>query len=93
MKWATSVRHLVLAAEACGRMAELPPSLVGLRVVQLWAVGEVLGPLQDLGTWESCGTAGRRTYSAGERSRYPSITANRYSPATVEIRRHVVAGA
>ncbi len=28
-------------------------------------------------TWESCGTAGRRTYSAGERSRYPSITANR----------------
>lgn len=48
MKWATSVRHLELAAEACGRMAELPPSLVGLRVMQLWAVGEVLGPPQDL---------------------------------------------
>ena len=48
MKWATSVRHLELAAEACSRMAELPPSLVGLRVVQLWAVGEVLGPPQDL---------------------------------------------
>ena len=52
MKWSTGVGHLQLAAEACVRMAELPPRVRGLRVTQLWAVGEILGPRRDL-EWTS----------------------------------------
>jgi hypothetical protein len=48
VKWSTAVQHVELAAQACARMAELPPSLVGLRVRQLWAAGEILGAPRDL---------------------------------------------
>jgi len=48
VKWAIGVQHVQLAAQACAQMADLPPLLAGLRVTQLWAVGDILGPPQEL---------------------------------------------
>src|SRR3954451_7253428 len=42
--------------------------------------------------WDSGGTVGRRTCSAGECSRRPSMTQVRWNPATTDIRRDMVEG-
>src|SRR4051794_26770865 len=42
--------------------------------------------------WDSGGTVGRRTCSAGECSRRPSMTQVRWNPATTDIRRDTVEG-
>jgi hypothetical protein len=41
---------------------------------------------------DSAGTCGRHTYSAGERSRTPTITHVREKPATTDMRRDTVDG-
>ncbi len=48
MKWTTAVRHVEELAVKCGEMASLPPSIHPLRVVELWAVGDVLGEPRDV---------------------------------------------
>lgn len=48
MKWSTAVGHVRRLAEQCAEMAELPSGLPLVRVTALWAVGDVLGPPQDL---------------------------------------------
>jgi hypothetical protein len=45
VKWARGVHHL---AELVRQVAELPSSFSRLRVVELWAVGELLGAPRDL---------------------------------------------
>ncbi|NUT48781.1 MAG: hypothetical protein HOV94_15955 [Saccharothrix sp.] len=44
MKWTRAVRHVEELAARCGEVAGLP----GLRVVALWAAGDILGPPRDL---------------------------------------------
>lgn len=48
VKWSRAVHHLTELAEACGRLAGSP--IVPLKVRQLWAAGEILGPERDLET-------------------------------------------
>ena len=48
MNWDRAIHHIELAAQGCARAAVLPPTLVPLRVTQLWAVGAILGPQTDL---------------------------------------------
>jgi hypothetical protein len=48
MKWTRAVHHLEELAGYCVEMAERPTSIVPLRVVQLWAFGEILGEQRDL---------------------------------------------
>lgn len=48
MKWARTVHHVESLAQSCAEMADRPTSLFPLRVCELWAVGEVLGPPADL---------------------------------------------
>ncbi|WP_158852043.1 DUF7711 family protein [Saccharothrix deserti] len=48
MKWSRAVRHVEELAAKCGELAGLPSSIHPLRVVQLWAVGDILGEPRDL---------------------------------------------
>ncbi|MCU1688020.1 MAG: hypothetical protein JWQ81_8759 [Amycolatopsis sp.] len=48
MKWTRAVHHLEELVDQCAEMAERPTSIVPLRVVQLWAFGDILGEQQDL---------------------------------------------
>jgi hypothetical protein len=48
MKWTRAVHHLESLVQSCADMATRPTSLFPLRVAQLWATGEVLGPPRDL---------------------------------------------
>jgi len=48
MKWARAIHHLDSLAQSCAERAVLPTSVFPLRVTQLWAVGDVLGPPRDL---------------------------------------------
>ena len=48
MNWTRAVHHVESAAEQCTRMTELPASMVSLRVTELWAFGDVLGPPHEL---------------------------------------------
>jgi hypothetical protein len=48
VKWTRAVQHLRALAEKCAEMATLPTSLQSLRVVRLWAVGDVLGDMREL---------------------------------------------
>ena len=48
MKWTRAVHHLTELAEACNRMAASP--VHSLRVVELWAAGDILGPPGDVET-------------------------------------------
>ena len=48
MKWTRAVHHLETLAESCADMATRPTQIFPLRVVQLWAYGDVLGEPQDL---------------------------------------------
>lgn len=49
MKWARAVHHVESLARACAAMAT-PSPIFSLRVTQLWAVGDILGPPHDLET-------------------------------------------
>jgi hypothetical protein len=48
MKWSRAVHHVESLAQACADMAARPASIFPLRVTQLWAVGDILGPPRDL---------------------------------------------
>ncbi|MEU4740750.1 hypothetical protein AB0G02_09820 [Actinosynnema sp. NPDC023658] len=48
MKWSRAVRHVEELAARCGEVASLPSSIHPLRVVRLWAAGDVLGTPRDL---------------------------------------------
>ncbi|WP_447003420.1 DUF7711 family protein [Saccharothrix isguenensis] len=48
MKWSRAVRHVEELAAKCAESASLPSSIQPLRVVGLWAVGDVLGEPRDL---------------------------------------------
>ncbi len=50
VKWTRAVYHLEALAQACAEMATPPRSLISLRVVQLWAVGDILGAVRDVET-------------------------------------------
>jgi hypothetical protein len=47
MKWARAVHHLEDLAERCAEMLDKPKTIFPLRVVQLWATGEILGDEHD----------------------------------------------
>lgn len=48
MKWSRAIHHVETLADQCADMATTPPSIVPLRVVQLWVFGEVLDRRQDV---------------------------------------------
>ncbi|QQQ79353.1 hypothetical protein IOD16_13575 [Saccharothrix sp. 6-C] len=48
MKWTTAVRHVEELAVKCEELAGGPKSFTPLRVVQLWAAGDLLGAPRDL---------------------------------------------
>lgn len=48
MRWSRAVLHAESLAGSCAAMAARPASLFPLRVVQLWADGELLGPPRDV---------------------------------------------
>jgi hypothetical protein len=50
MKWARAVHHVESLSATCADMATRPSSIFPLRVTQLWAVGDILGPPRDLET-------------------------------------------
>jgi hypothetical protein len=51
MKWTRAVHHLESLASACAEMATRPASIFPLRVLELWAAGEILEPARpDLAT-------------------------------------------
>ncbi len=50
VKWQRAVHHVESLAHACVDMAPGPTSIFPLRVTQLWAVGDVLGPQRELET-------------------------------------------
>jgi hypothetical protein len=50
VKWTRAVHHLEALAQACAEMGTQPRSMFSLRVVQLWAVGDILGAVRDLET-------------------------------------------
>jgi hypothetical protein len=45
-----AVHHLEALGQTCAEMATRPRSMFSLRVVQLWAVGEILGAVRDVET-------------------------------------------
>jgi hypothetical protein len=50
VKWTRAVHHLEALAQSCAEMATRPRSVFSLRVVQLWAVGDILGAVRDVET-------------------------------------------
>ena len=46
MRWDRAVHHVGALARACAEMADNP--VFSVRVTQLWAVGDILGPAADL---------------------------------------------
>lgn len=50
MKWTRAVHHLETLAQTCAEMATRSRSIFSLRVVQLWAVGDILGSVCDVET-------------------------------------------
>jgi hypothetical protein len=50
VKWTRAVHHLEALAQACAEMGTQPRSMFSLRVVHLWAVGDILGAVRDLET-------------------------------------------
>jgi hypothetical protein len=50
MKWTRAVHHLEALAQTCAEIATHPCSAFSLRVVQLWAVGDILGAVRDVET-------------------------------------------
>ncbi|MBN1171530.1 MAG: hypothetical protein JXA67_05100, partial [Micromonosporaceae bacterium] len=47
MKWVRAVHHLESLATSCAKLVA-PSPVFSLRVTQLWAVGDILGPPCDL---------------------------------------------
>ncbi len=50
MNWVRAVHHVESLAQQCAEMITRPSSIFPLRVTQLWAVGDILGPPGDLET-------------------------------------------
>jgi hypothetical protein len=50
VKWTRAVHDLEALAQSCAEMATRPRSVFSLRVVQLWAVGDILGAVRDVET-------------------------------------------
>lgn len=50
MKWSRAVYHLESLAQTCAEMAAKPQSIFPLCVVQLWAVGGILGAVREIET-------------------------------------------
>jgi hypothetical protein len=50
MKWARAVHHLESLSQTCADIATRSSSIFPLRVTQLWAVGDILGPPRDVET-------------------------------------------
>ena len=50
MNWSRAVHHVEAAADECQRLQELPPTMVPVRVTQMWVFGDALGPARDLET-------------------------------------------
>jgi hypothetical protein len=48
VKWSRAVHHLESLAQTCAEMADKPRTLFPTRVVQLWAVGDLLGAARDV---------------------------------------------
>jgi hypothetical protein len=48
VKWSRAVHHLESLAQTCAEMADKPKTLFPTRVVQLWAVGDLLGAARDV---------------------------------------------
>jgi hypothetical protein len=48
MKWTRAVSHLQSLALTCAEMATRPVTIFPLRVSQLWAFDEILGPVGDI---------------------------------------------
>ena len=48
MKWTRAVHHLRELAEKCAELAAQPRSFYRFQVVQLWAMGDILGAARDL---------------------------------------------
>ncbi|MEV4315186.1 hypothetical protein [Actinocrispum sp. NPDC049592] len=48
MKWARAVHYLADLAQKCAERAELPESIRGLPVVELWTFGDVLGEPREV---------------------------------------------
>jgi hypothetical protein len=48
VKWSRAVRHVGELAAKCGELASMPRTIHPLRVMRLWAVGDVLGEPRDL---------------------------------------------
>lgn len=48
MKWDRAAHHVASLARTCAEMATRPSSIFPLRVTQLWAVGDILGPPREL---------------------------------------------
>ena len=44
------MHHLEALTQTCAEMATRPRSMFSLRVVQLWAVGDILGAVRDVET-------------------------------------------
>jgi hypothetical protein len=51
MKWVRAVHHVESLAQTCAEMATRPASIFPLRVTQLWAAGDILGPPHDDLEW------------------------------------------
>jgi hypothetical protein len=47
VNWTRAVHHLDALARSCADMATRPATIFPLRVRQLWAVGDLLGPARD----------------------------------------------
>jgi hypothetical protein len=50
VKWTRAVKHLEALAQTCAEMATGPHAIFSLRVVQLWAIGDILGAVRDVET-------------------------------------------
>lgn len=48
MKWTRAITHLDALARTCAEMATRPSSIFPLRVVRLWAAGDVLAATEDI---------------------------------------------
>ena len=48
VKWTRAVHHLGELAEKCAELADKPRTIFPLRVVQVWAFGDILGAARDL---------------------------------------------
>jgi hypothetical protein len=48
VKWTRAVHHLETLGRTCADMTTRPRSIFPLRVTQLWAVGDLLGPVRDI---------------------------------------------